>query len=70
MTCFDRITTSSIPHKKLVAGWNSKFPAVYDRRSHVYQLTLIFDLEVCLEIKMEGLEQSQRGWGSHGGVVW
>jgi hypothetical protein len=30
MTCFDRITTSSTHHKKLEAGWNSRFSAVYE----------------------------------------
>jgi hypothetical protein len=43
------------------------FPTVYDTWSHVYQQTLVFDLEGCLEMKMEGLEQSPCGWGSHGG---
>jgi hypothetical protein len=55
MTCFARIMTQSIPHKKLEARWNSIFRAVYDKQSCVYQLTLILDLEVCLEMKMEGL---------------
>jgi hypothetical protein len=70
MTCFDRITTSSIPLQKLEAGWNSRLSAVYDRWSHVYQLATIFDLEICFEMKMEGLEKSLHGWGSHGGVMW
>jgi hypothetical protein len=55
MSCFSRIMTSSSPHKKLEAGWNSRFSAVYDRYSHVYQFTLIFDVEVWFEMRMEGL---------------
>jgi hypothetical protein len=31
MTCFARITTPNLSHKKLEAGWNSRFLAVYDR---------------------------------------
>jgi hypothetical protein len=31
MSCFSRIMISSSSHKKLEAGWNSRFSAVYDR---------------------------------------
>jgi hypothetical protein len=31
MSCFARIMTPSSSHKKLQAGWNSRFSAVYDR---------------------------------------
>jgi hypothetical protein len=58
MTCFARITTPSSSYKKLEAGQNSRLSPVYDRYYHVYQLTLIFDLEVWFEMKMERLEQS------------
>jgi hypothetical protein len=64
MTCFDRITAPSSSHKKLEAGWNSRFSAVYDRWSHAYQFKLIFDVEVRFEMKMEGLKQSPHEWGA------
>jgi hypothetical protein len=70
MTCFARIMTPSSSHKKLEAVWNSRFWTAYDRYSHGYQLTLIFALELCLEMKMERLEQSPCEWGSHGGAMW
>jgi hypothetical protein len=41
---------------------------VYDKWSHVYQFTLIFDMEVWFEMKMEGLKQSPHEWGSLEGV--
>jgi hypothetical protein len=31
---------------------------------YVYQLTLIFDVEVWFEMKMEGLQQSPHEWGA------